>query len=199
MNKNVWLIENHRNFPRAELPLQRNINGFLEDRKYTTLLTKGIMNRSFVSSNKPTEEEEIWDNSYSSALLALASLKGFISFISLEVKFFKKGATIIYGSKEEWGQIYLASTGEHVLSFSYDAQKDNTSSCGIMNWLEKDLKEKDIIKDLKKWSTVEIWRAFFLRKIQDEMKTMKVGALIHRRESQRLKRLAQKCQVHLPC
>jgi hypothetical protein len=169
INKNVWLTGSHHNFPKTEeLSTQKDIGRFLKEREHTTLLTEDMLNHSFMYTTLTDVEKQVWANFYASALRALASLNGFISFISLGVEKTDKGDEKIIHPEREWGRIHLASTGEFVLGFSHDTRHDNSPFYSLEEWLEKDWKRRaDIINNVEKWSTPEIWRKFFLNRIQD--------------------------------
>ena len=166
LKNNVWLVGDNDNLPAEEKLSYLGFDLIAEKREYT-LLAEDLLDCPFVAFNDSIIEDPRWINFYSSMLHALASLDGFVSFVSLEVRSFKEERIIILPEKE-WGQIRLASTGELVLNFSHNT-RDNFPYFMLLDWVEEGWKTESLMEGIEKWSTVEIWIDFFLNLIQEEI------------------------------
>ena len=194
MNSNVWLTRNHHNFPDLEegicLAQKNRFAHIVKTRKYTPL-TKNLLDRSYLGYNGSLVKERGWINCYSSALRALASLDGCISFVSLGITTNEKDR-MFTSSKRDWAEIYLASTSECIMRFSQDTRKDGHLFESLMEWVEEDWEGDNLMEGVKKWSTVEIWKAFFISRIQNVAAQLEDNALNLQAETQLLKERADR-------
>lgn len=220
MKENVWLVKSHRDIPKTkELSAQKNVRRFLEEQEYATLLTEDMVSQSIMHPDNSDIETQARFNFYSSALRALAFLDGFVSVVSIKIELSEDGGTIIHPEKE-WCKIFLAS-GEFVLGFSRDTRYSNRSFYDLAGWLEEDWEtnaeekwkkvagedwekiagedwRKDaVMAGIKKYSTIEAWRNFFLKQIQNKADSLKNKASGLQHEVHSLKAEAGQIQILL--
>lgn len=162
----VYLVEHNNHLPTTDeikrFVQEGSLDHFLEHRESTTLLTKELLSRSFTDIDSDPAANQVWADFYTSALHALGDLgEEVVVFFSLKVE----GQRITL-SGWEWCEIRFASTGELIMSFTHDTRKNNVPFCRLSEWLEEDWEQKSLAFNLEEWSTVEKWKAFFLKRAQ---------------------------------
>lgn len=164
MTAPVWLVGSHHNFYKGSLFSTLDRMPEAKERKWKPLLPE-YLRRSFVSCSGKTVDSQ-WNAVYVSALRALQQLDGFVSAVSFQVLEDKKDC--IQLTKRDWGQIYLANSNKCVVSFSHDTRYENKPFYGLLEWLEDPQFDNNNVtpEQLHQYSNVEIWRKFFIGRIE---------------------------------
>lgn len=176
----VHLVGSCDNFPKKEKEIDK-----LKKEKYYAMLTPSMLKKPIMGRNGSILTGDML-LSYRSALEALASLEGYTSVVSFGFR-----DQMIILPNQEWCEIYDTGTKKLILSFSHDTRNNKTSFYNLIDWVEESWGPINFLIGAKRWSTFEIWRAFFITRLQNKIS----GSPSERKA---IAALTQRCQNLLP-
>ena len=189
----TWVAEKKKYLPGAEEKgLCKKGNDALRIKRGYKLFTKKWLDEIFGEYEKATLEERDLSNFYSTILYALDSLGDFMVFVSLEPRPDIERKKIDPWKEKEWAKIYLASTGDLVLTLSHDPYSK------IPSYQMFKREGKGIKEIIKGRNTIKDWKELFHRKMRDSIIAFRVEASVSEKKAKLSREKAGKLEAALP-